>query len=85
MDDASIPKVQPVRPELYTGDLGSQVLTLKTDNARDLLNLVECFEGGFRKFWYDLVGGIAEFMSPTPRPRIHVARCPGHHSGTLSR
>ena len=54
-----------VSPELSAGNLDSRVLSVVADNPRVLRRLVEDLGGGFRKVWYDLVGGFAEFMSPS--------------------
>ena len=52
-------------PTLGVGDLGSQVLNVETDDASFLREMVNNLGEGFRKVWYDLAAGVAEFMSPS--------------------
>ena len=54
-----------VSPDLSAGDLRSRVLSLVGDDPRVLRRLVDDLGGGFRKVWYDVVVGFAEFMSPS--------------------
>ena len=51
--------------DIHEGDRGSRVLTLSSDDEQALRRLVENLGGGFRKVWFDLVGGFVEFMSPS--------------------
>lgn len=53
-----------VFPDIHFGDRGSRVLAVTSDDPQALRGLVDCLGGGFRKVWFDLVGGFAEFMSP---------------------
>ena len=54
-----------VSPDLAVGNLESHVLSLMVDDPGVLRRLVDDLGGGFRKIWYDAVGGFAEFMSPS--------------------
>ena len=47
------------------GNLESQVLSLAADDPRVLSRFVDDLGSGFRKVWFDLVRGFAEFMSPS--------------------
>ncbi len=47
------------------GSLESRVLSLATDDPRVLSRFVDDLGSGFRKVWFDLMHGFAEFMSPS--------------------
>ena len=51
--------------DIHDGDRGSRVLAVTSDDAQALQRLVESLGSGFRKVWFDLAGGFAEFMSPS--------------------
>ena len=54
-----------VSPALAVGNLESQVLSLAADDPRVLGRFVDDLGSGFRKVWFDLIRGFAEFMSPS--------------------
>ena len=54
-----------VSPLLCTGSRGSLVLVITSDERRALRPQIESLRDGFRKVWFDLSRGFAEFMSPS--------------------
>ena len=54
-----------LRPRLCTGSRGSLVLAVASEEPEALRAQIEDFRDGFRKVWFDLSAGFAEFMSPS--------------------